>query len=289
LKITFFEFLRQNHTFLFIYDLKSVIVFSISRKDIHQRSDVLREIGGGSMTIKTDNRHLYLQVIDRLKKDMEAGVFKEKEKLPSEFDLSKQLGVSRATLREALRILEEDGVIIRRHGVGTFVNAKPVFESGIEQLNSVTNMILQAGMEPGTIFLSSTTQEPTEEDSKRFTCHEEEEIITIERVRTANGEPVVYCIDKLPIKVLPRDFNHEDNSIFHVLETQGNRRITYAVAQIEPLGYHDKISPILECEPETALLCLKQMHYDEMDEPILYSMNYFKSDKFSFHVLRKRV
>ncbi|XXM71168.1 GntR family transcriptional regulator [Lysinibacillus sphaericus] len=241
------------------------------------------------MTIKTDNRHLYLQVIDRLKKDIDAGVYKEKEKLPSEFDLSKQLGVSRATLREALRILEEESVIIRRHGVGTFVNAKPLFTSGIEQLNSVSNMIIQAGMEPGTIFLSSTTQEATEDDAKRFHSDEAEDMILVERVRTANGEPVVYCVDKIPERILTRNFTHEDNSIFSVLENRENRRITHAVAQIEPMGYHDKISPILNCEPETALLVLKQMHFDENDEPILYSVNYFRSDKFSFHVLRKRV
>jgi GntR family transcriptional regulator len=241
------------------------------------------------VTIKTDNRHLYLQVIDRLKKDIDAGVYKEKEKLPSEFDLSKQLGVSRATLREALRILEEESVIIRRHGVGTFVNAKPLFTSGIEQLNSVSNMIKQAGMEPGTIFLSSTTQEATEDDAKRFQSEDEENIILVERVRTANGEPVVYCVDKIPEGILSRNFTHEDNSIFSVLENRENRRITHAVAQIEPMGYHDKISPILNCEPETALLVLKQMHFDENDEPILYSVNYFRSDKFSFHVLRKRV
>ncbi|HZG70637.1 MAG TPA: UTRA domain-containing protein, partial [Chondromyces sp.] len=63
----------------------------------------------------------------------------------------------------------------------------------------------------------------------------------------------------------------------------------HAVAQIEPLGCHEKISPILECDPETALLVLKQLHYDEIDEPILYSVNYFKADKFSFHVVRKRM
>ncbi|MCK6206262.1 GntR family transcriptional regulator [Bacillus infantis] len=241
------------------------------------------------MSIKSDNRHLYLQVIDRLKQDIEEGLYKEREKLPSEFDLAKQLGVSRATLREALRILEEENVIIRRHGVGTFVNAKPLFTSGIEQLNSVTNMILQAGMKPGTVFLSSVTQGPTEEDVRRFSCSAEEGIVVIERVRTANGEPVVYCVDKLPEKILPESFTHDQESIFNVLEEEANKKITYAVAQIEPIGYHEKISPILECEPETALLVLKQMHYDEMDEPVLFSVNYFKADKFSFHVLRRRI
>jgi GntR family transcriptional regulator len=241
------------------------------------------------MSIKSDNRHLYLQVIDRLKQDIEKGIYKEREKIPSEFDLAKQLGVSRATLREALRILEEENVIIRRHGVGTFVNARPLFTSGIEQLNSVTNMIKQAEMKPGTIFLSSSSENPTEEDIRRFSCTPDMEMVVIERVRTANGDPVVYCVDKIPKRFLPHTFSHDEESIFSIIEDVTDRKITYAVAKIEPVGYHEKISPILECEPETALLVLKQMHFDEMDEPVLFSVNYFKADKFSFHVLRKRI
>ncbi|WP_108669635.1 GntR family transcriptional regulator [Peribacillus acanthi] len=241
------------------------------------------------MSIKQDNRHLYLQVIDKIKQDIAEGIYKEKEKLPSEFELAKQLGVSRATLREALRILEEENAIIRRHGVGTFVNARPLFTSGIEQLNSVTSMIKQAGMKPGTIFLSSSTQQPSEEDIRKFNCDENEDMVVLERVRTANDEPVVYCLDKILQSNLPESFSHHDGSIFEKLEIQSSINITYAVAHIEPIGYHEKISPILECDPETALLVLKQMHYDEMDRPILYSVNYFKADKFSFHVLRKRV
>jgi GntR family transcriptional regulator len=241
------------------------------------------------MSIKSDNRHLYLQVIDRIKHDIETGVYKEKQKLPSEFELSKQLGVSRATLREALRILEEENVIIRRHGVGTFVNSKPLFTSGIEQLSSVTDMIKQAGRKPGTIFLSSSIQGPTEEDVRRFQCSPDEEILLVERVRTADGEPVVYCVDKIPCKYLPKGISYERESLFENLHNQTNRDIAYAVAHIEPLGYHEKVSPILQSDTETALLVLKQMHFDKNDEPILYSINYFKSDKFSFHVLRKRI
>jgi GntR family transcriptional regulator len=241
------------------------------------------------MSIKSDHRHLYLQVIDHLKQDFEKGIYQEREKLPSEFDLAKKLGVSRATLREALRILEEENVIIRRHGVGTFVNSKPLFTSGIEQLNSVTNMIKQAGMKPGTIFLSSSAEKATDEDIRHFSCSTDDEIVLMERVRTANGEPVVYCIDKIPANILPEDFLNHDESLLKILEKEADRRVSHAVAQIEPLGYHDKISPILESNPEAALLVLKQMHFDDKDEPILYSVNYFKADTFSFHVLRKRI
>ncbi|WP_042348839.1 GntR family transcriptional regulator [Bacillus massiliigorillae] len=241
------------------------------------------------MSIKQDHRHLYLQVIEKIKQDIKDGVYIEKEKLPSEFVLSKQLGVSRATLREALRILEEENVIIRRHGVGTFINAKPLFSSGIEQLYSVTSMIEQAGMKPGTIFLSSTTQLVSEDEMHLFNCKEKETLNVIERLRTANDEPVVYCLDKMLEKDLPDNFGYHGESIFNVLERNANMKVAYAVSYIEPLGYHEKISPLLQCDPETALLVLKQMHYDENDRPILYSLNYFKSNKFSFHVLRKRM
>ena len=242
------------------------------------------------MTIKVDHRHLYLQVIDRIKEDIEKGIFKEKEKLPSEFELAKSLGVSRATLREALRLLEEENVIVRRHGVGTFVNSKPVFTSGIEQLSSVSSMIRSAGMEPGTIYLSSMQSLPTEEDMKRFQCKDEQSIITMERVRTANGEPVVYCVDKVPKNYLPSDFLiREEGSIFTALEESGDIRVSHAVAYIDPVGYHEVASPILNCAPETSLLVLKQLHYDENDRVVLYSKNYFRADKFSFHVVRKRV
>ncbi len=242
------------------------------------------------MTIKTDHRHLYLQVIDRLKSDIEKGVYHENEKLPSEFELSKSLGVSRATLREALRLLEEENVIVRRHGVGTFVNPKPVFTSGIEHLSSVSSMIEKAGMEPGTIFMNAKEEEPTEDDLNRFQTDIDDNVITIERVRTADGEPVVYCIDRVPSSYLPQQFlKNEDLSIFSALEKSGNLRVAYAVTYIDPIGYHETVSPILKCGPETALLVLKQLHYDDNDQLVLYSKNYFRADKFSFHVVRKRV
>src|SRR5690625_4480847 len=101
------------------------------------------------MSIKADTRHLYLQVIDEIKRGIDSGKYKENEKLPSEFQLAKLLGVSRTTLREALRIMEEKSIVTRRHGVGTFVNPKPIFSSGIEELSSVTTMIEQSGRTPG--------------------------------------------------------------------------------------------------------------------------------------------
>ncbi|WP_102335892.1 GntR family transcriptional regulator [Salimicrobium jeotgali] len=241
------------------------------------------------MAIKQDPRHLYLQVIEQLKKDIQEEVYKEREKLPSEFQLSKRLGVSRATLREALRILEEDNLVTRRHGVGTFVNPKPMFSAGIEELDSVTGMITSSGMTPGTQYLSADLVEPTEEDRERFHPKELHKIAKLERVRTADEEPVVYCVDKLPEGVISLQDVKEKGSMFRLIEEYTQKPIAYAVTYIEPVGYHEIVSPVLNTDPEEALLLLKQMHYTADDEPLLLSLNYFRADKFSFHVLRRRV
>lgn len=239
------------------------------------------------MSIKADSRHLYLQVIDEIKRGIEEGKYKEKEKLPSEFQLSKLLGVSRATLREALRILEEENIVMRQHGVGTFVNPKPIFSSGIEQLTSVTYMIEQSGKTAGSHYVSTELVETSEEDQKKFSLAKMDRLIKIERIRTADGEPVVFCIDKIPDGIIPIQKAHDEDSLFKLMDSY--KRITYAITHIEPVSYHPRIYDLLNCNPDQSLLLLKQMHYTKNDEAVLYSANYFRADIFSFHVLRKRV
>ncbi|MBP0726182.1 GntR family transcriptional regulator [Bacillus sp. RG28] len=240
------------------------------------------------MKIKTDSRLLYLQVMERIKQDIENGIYLPHHKLPSEYELSKIFGVSRATLREALRVLEEESVLVRKHGVGTFIKPKPVFRTGIEQLSSVSEMIEEAGKSPGTIFLSSKVQSPSKEDLENFSITENDKIYVIERIRTANGEPVVYCVDKMPSTYFKQVPSFEDVSFFNYIKNETGRNIMYSNARIEPIGYHDKVSPLLQCEPEVALLLIEQLHYDELDRPLMHSFNYFRSDQFSFNVFRKR-
>jgi GntR family transcriptional regulator len=242
------------------------------------------------MVVKADQRHLYVQVIERLKQDIELGIFKENERFPSEFELARTLGVSRATLREALRVLEEEKVIVRKHGVGTFVNPRPLFSSGIEHLSSVSSMIRDAGMEPGTIFIDVSETEPCDDSMAKFDCDEEDLLVTIKRVRTADQEPVVYCVDQVLSKNIPVGTDELLNeSIFDAIEKSGTNRISQAVAHIEPLGYDDEASAILRCGVDVPLLVLLQHHYNEEGEMVLYSKNYFRADKFSFHVVRKRI
>src|SRR6185312_6680417 len=113
-------------------------------------------------------RPLYMLVIDRIKEQAANEVWPPGTRLPSEFELAKMFGVSRATLREALRVLEEEGAVVRRHGIGTFIAERSVVQAGIEQLFSVTEWIERANRLPGTIGFETAEVESNEEDRQRF-------------------------------------------------------------------------------------------------------------------------
>lgn len=231
----------------------------------------------------------YLQVIEQLKKEINDGYFTENERFPSEFQLAERLGVDLSFVRQAIQTLIKEKVIVQKHGVGKFVNPKPIFTSGIEELSSVSAMIRQAGMEPGTIFVDFTESDMEDESIAYFNCEEDDKLLTIKRVRTANGQPVVFCIDKLLAKNLTVGTDELlATSIFDAIEQNGIR-IEQAIAQIEPIGYDEEASTILRCGIEVPLLALEQKHYSSEGEVVLYSRNYFRADKFKFHVIRKRV
>ncbi|ARK29066.1 GntR family transcriptional regulator [Halalkalibacter krulwichiae] len=230
----------------------------------------------------------YLIVIDQIKSKIRSGELECGKRLPSETDFAKELQVSRNTLREALRILEEENIIIRKHGVGTFVNSRPVFSGGIEELFSITEMIEHEGKKPGTELMFSGLVEPHSDDIEELNLSNHEQVLLVKRVRTADETPLVYCIDKIPGNLLKADYKFAEESMLHSLQEEAGVTISYAKAAIRTIGYHDEISEILNCDKNTPLLILRQVHYDMNDKPVLYSLNFFKSDQISFNVFRKR-
>lgn len=234
-------------------------------------------------------RPRYLFVIEQIKTKIKDGELEPGERLPSETDFAKELRVSRNTLREALRILEEENIIIRKHGIGTFVNKRPVFSGGLEELFSITDMIKREEKVPGTELLFTGYVDPHSDDIKELLLDEHEQVFLVKRVRTADHEPLVYCIDKIPANLLEKDYKLDGESMLTSLHEDANITISYAKADIKTMGYHEEISKILNCEEDTPLLVLKQIHYDLSDKPVLYSLNFFKSDQVSFNVFRKRI
>src|SRR5512142_874888 len=97
--------------------------------------------------LRTDQRPLYVQASEAYRALLRSGKYAPGDRLPTEIELSQQWGISRPTLREALRLLEEEGSIVRRHGVGTFVAPpSPVIDAGLEVLESIDRMADHRGL-----------------------------------------------------------------------------------------------------------------------------------------------
>ena len=218
------------------------------------------------------------------------GVYHPGDKLPSETTFAEELNVSRASLREALRVLEKEGRIIKKQGVGTFVSQEiPRIKKGIEELFSVTDTIKNEGFSPGTNNLNIEKIIPSKSLSLKMNLDQRKEVLQINRVRTADSRAVVFCVDYLNILQIPIKMDEDfSGSLFELLENKHNIVINYALTEIKPVTADKVLADKLEININDPVLLLEQKHFDDQDSLFLYSENYFRSDEFQFKVIRKR-
>ncbi|MBT7190900.1 MAG: GntR family transcriptional regulator, partial [Anaerolineae bacterium] len=135
------------------------------------------------------------------------------ERLPSEPKLAKQLGVSRATLREAMRTFETQGLIRRRQGAGTFVvGDAPVLESGLEVLESIQTMAKRMGLSVTVGNLSVETVLANEKQAQKLGVPLNTSLTRVSRVISTSERAAAYLVDILPADFLaaddlPKQFN----------------------------------------------------------------------------------
>ena len=218
------------------------------------------------------------------------GTYNPGSQLPTEEALGELLGVSRTVVREALRVLEDEGLIARRHGVGTFVRNRPI----LKNLNfnfGITEMIESAGLTSGTGHMAILRESADEEIASRLTVAAGANLITIERVRTADGKPVVYTLDTIPESLIRgKQFDHNrllKESLYRILETEFGQVIEYGAAQILPAAAPANIAGMLSIPEGSLLLYIVQTDYTAGDRPLLYSREYHLPDAFDFMIWRR--
>ena len=218
------------------------------------------------------------------------GTFRPGTQLPTEAELCQMLGVSRTVVREALRVLEEDGLVTRRHGVGTFVRDHPI----IKNLNfnfGITEMIESAGLISGTSYLAIRSESADQEIAEQLRVALGTPLVTVERVRTADGRPVVYSLDTLPESVLQRaEFDPQlflTKSIYNIIQTSLGQVIEYGIARLLPVTGPDFVTEKLSLPKGALTLYIVQTDYSPDDEPLVYSREYHLPDAFDFIVWRR--
>ena len=234
---------------------------------------------------------LYLTVKDEIEELIVKGTFKPGDQLPSEYDLSKKYGVSRMTLREALRALEEEGLVAKKQGLGTFVKTTAQRIKSILDVNyGVTEMIKNMGFRPGT---QEKNVEEVFADShmvKALNVKEGTKIIALERVRTADKIPVAYTLDMIPATILANinDIKDLGESIYDFLQEKCNIVLSSSMARLFSAKATRKLADKLKVKLNSPLFLLEQTDTDQAGRPVVFSREYFVNDYFDFVIFRRR-
>jgi GntR family transcriptional regulator len=230
----------------------------------------------------------------------EGGRWQLGQQLPSEPQLASELGISRGTLRESVRLLISNGLLDRRHGVGTFVARvpPPSIDRGIDELFGAAEAIAQMGYAPAVGACRVEVVEAPDTVAQELRLARHTRVCHVERVRLADGRPVVICHDYVDARLLQehairieevqaRIMAH-GGSLYAWLEQDLGRLIDSALARIEPVVASAEAAAALEVEAGVALLRLRQTHYGPDGAEILYSDNLHNSELMHFHVVRRR-
>jgi GntR family transcriptional regulator len=212
-------------------------------------------------------------------------------RLPPEPVLAAELGVSRATLREALRSLEDDGLLRRTRGAGTFVTHRPRLRNNLDVNFGVTDAIRAAGMIPGCETARVASAPASSDESRRLALGPDDKVVVVERVRTADRRPVVLSRDVLSRELvgagLERLERIGEDSVYEFLERVLGVAVHHGVAGLEPVKADRGLANQLRVVRGALLLYLRQVDYDDSGRPVLYSHEYHLADAFDFTVVRR--
>jgi GntR family transcriptional regulator len=229
---------------------------------------------------------LYHQLKEELRRFIESGQFAPHTALPSEPELVASYHVSRATVRQALNELAQEGLLYREHGRGTFVRERRV-PPAISEITSLSEEIRRRGKQPGGLFIASELIRGSLELRTRLQLAEEEQIMRLERVRSVDGVPCAHEVDYLPYPrasgIYQQAKQVASGSLYAHMRAEGlipslaERTITGTAATSREAA----LLQATEGEAGLRVLCTT---YDSTGSPIASSEAFFLGDRFAFSV-----
>ena len=230
---------------------------------------------------------LYYQIREDLRRRIEAGQWKPGEAIPSEAELQEIYGVSRATVRQALSELVMEGLLIRKQGRGTFV-APPKIVEPLPRLVSFTEEMRAVGMEPSTrsVKVEIVTDPPKRVRETLRT--DEDRFLRIERVRCANGQPIVLLVSYLPASLGVGPEEDFSGSLYALLETKHNIRLGEAIQIIEAAIADEDTAAQLEIEEGEPILIIRRGTFAKDGRPVEYVEGFYPADRYRYTIRLER-
>lgn len=226
---------------------------------------------------------LYIQIAESLISQIESGELAPGAQLPAERELSERLGVNRMTLRRALRVLEAQGLLVRRHGVGTYI-AEPKIERQMDVVFRFTSGMAQRGYTPDARLISFEQALVDAALARELAVPVSSLVYRILRVRSINQEPVLLESYSIPVGRFPDLQAHdlENRSLYEIMENEYGVTIRNARQSFEPVVASAFEAELLQVDPGAPLMLEKRISYDHHGQPVEYGKDRYRGDRFRF-------
>ena len=213
------------------------------------------------------------------------------ELLPSEKELSARYGVSRVTLRQSMRSLQDAGLIAVRHGVGSVVLERSrAVTHGLDSLSSLETFAREAGQTIGTDQLEIEELRADERLAARLNVAEGDAVLVVRRVKTLDGTPVGWIADYVPEGVLPFDVVRRefDGSILDVLLAHEELGVEYEDVNITPVNLPRDIARRLGVKAGGPAMYMDGITWTDRGTVAEFAETWLLPEHFCFSVRRRR-
>lgn len=216
----------------------------------------------------------------------------ENMKLPPETEISANLGVSRVTVRRALDEMEKEGVVLRIHGRGTFINPEALkIQVNLFPGEEFMNLIRSCGYTPSCEVADLRKREVDEETANIMHLEPGTEIYEVEKVFYADDCPAIISIDRFDAEVIGGNLKPEDfkaQSTFDLIKQKAGSIIVRDKIRMETMDHEcaTEIVPSvarMECK---SVLVFHGINYNQDNQPVIYDTEFYDTNYIKFSFLR---
>jgi GntR family transcriptional regulator len=239
--------------------------------------------------MRPDRRPLPVQLREEILAIIEREGLRPGDRLPTEAAIASRFGVARTTAREALKLLEQDGIVDVRHGSGRYLSQVATLERPITRLESVTEMMSALGYSVTNQVASVTLRGADDAEAAAFGLALGDAVVVLERVRLHGDEPLIYSVDVIPRSIIGAPIEEVDwsGSLLGLLEANG-ARVTSAMAQLRVEMLPEAGQRAIGKRSADPWILLIQRNIDTSGAVVILSRDYHRYDSFTFNVFRQR-
>jgi len=243
------------------------------------------------------NRTLCNQVLEILAERIRTGAYAPGTQLPSETALAAEFGISRTTVRSALGFLASRGLVVPRQGVGTFVSARSTISDPLDRFIPFPDLIASQGSQPGFEQLGAELIEAGGELAATLQIEPGSEVLRVRKLFSADGTPVVYCINHIPAWVYAGRLSGEEalqpgvtQPIFEFLEHRCGQPVERYVASVRAATIRScHLQDLaLPYDSSTPVLVIDEVGYNVSGAPVHHSLEYHPDNRMKFELVRTR-